>query len=62
MAIKFASRADLHHLRRFMEGKQADVPQDAVQVLDIVLRELSNQRWPFFLFIMTACLALALGF
>lgn len=50
MAIKFASRADLHRLRQFMEGKQADMPQDAVQVLDIVLRELSNQRWHFFFF------------
>ena len=48
MAIKFAARADLHHLRRFMDGKQADVPQDALQVLDIVLRELSNQRCHFF--------------
>ncbi|XP_020259992.1 protein argonaute PNH1-like, partial [Asparagus officinalis] len=45
VVIKFAARADLHHLRRFMEGKQADAPQDAVQVLDIVLRELSNQRY-----------------
>lgn len=45
VAIKFVARADLHHLRLFLEGKQAHAPQDALQVLDIVLRELSNQRY-----------------
>ncbi|KAJ6827225.1 putative protein argonaute PNH1 [Iris pallida] len=45
VGIKFVARANLHHLRRFIEGKQADAPQDAIQVLDIVLRELSNQRY-----------------
>ncbi|KAL2652267.1 hypothetical protein R1flu_020395 [Riccia fluitans] len=37
--IKFASRADLHHLGEFLRGRQADCPQEALQVLDIVLRE-----------------------
>ncbi|RLN12539.1 hypothetical protein C2845_PM09G17500 [Panicum miliaceum] len=45
VAIKFAARADLHHLRQFIDGRQADAPQEALQVLDIVLRELANQRY-----------------
>ncbi|GJN38744.1 hypothetical protein PR202_gb27813 [Eleusine coracana subsp. coracana] len=45
VAIKFAARADLHHLREFIAGRQADAPQEALQVLDIVLRELGNQRY-----------------
>lgn len=40
IVIKFASRADLHHLGMFLAGKQADAPQEALQVLDIVLREM----------------------
>lgn len=43
--IKFAARADLHHLGQFLAGRQADAPQEALQVLDIVLRELSIQRY-----------------
>ncbi|KAF8648141.1 hypothetical protein HU200_064994 [Digitaria exilis] len=45
VAIKFAARADLHHLRQFIAGRQADAPQEALQVLDVVLRELANQRY-----------------
>nr|XP_010914964.1 protein argonaute PNH1 [Elaeis guineensis] len=45
VAIRFVARADLHHLRQFIAGKQADAPQEALQVLDIVLRELSCQRY-----------------
>lgn len=45
--IKFASRADLHHLGMFLEGRQADAPQEALQVLDIVLRELPTSRYDF---------------
>lgn len=43
--IKLAARADLHHLGLFLEGKQADAPQEALQVLDIVLRELPTSRY-----------------
>ncbi|KAF9589390.1 hypothetical protein IFM89_023422 [Coptis chinensis] len=42
--IKFVARADLQHLQQFLAGKVADTPQEALQVLDIVLRELSTQR------------------
>ena len=44
IVIKFASRADLHHLEMFLAGRQADAPQEALQVLDIVLRELPTSR------------------
>lgn len=43
--IKLAARADLHHLGLFLEGKQADAPQEALQVLDIVLRELPTSKY-----------------
>ncbi|XP_019099422.1 PREDICTED: protein argonaute 1 isoform X4 [Camelina sativa] len=45
VVIKLAARADLHHLGLFLEGKQADAPQEALQVLDIVLRELPTSRY-----------------
>lgn len=45
MVIKFAARADLHHLGMFLQGRQADAPQEALQVLDIVLRELPTSRY-----------------
>ncbi|KAH8958404.1 hypothetical protein BDL97_06G022200 [Sphagnum fallax] len=45
VVIKFASRPDLHHLRQFLAGAQADAPQEALQVLDIVLRELPTHRY-----------------
>lgn len=43
-----AARADLHHLGLFLQGKQADAPQEALQVLDIVLRELPTTRYVLF--------------
>ncbi|XP_058098156.1 protein argonaute 1A-like isoform X2 [Magnolia sinica] len=45
IVIKFAARADLHHLGLFLAGKQADAPQEALQVLDIVLRQLPTSRY-----------------
>ncbi|PIA35484.1 hypothetical protein AQUCO_03500088v1 [Aquilegia coerulea] len=45
VVIKFAARADLHHLGLFLQGKQSDAPQEALQVLDIVLRELSSKNY-----------------
>lgn len=47
--IKLAGRADLHHLGMFLEGRQADAPQEALQVLDIVLRELPTSRYGFWM-------------
>ncbi|KAJ8513829.1 hypothetical protein OPV22_004263 [Ensete ventricosum] len=45
VGIKFVAHADLHHLRQFLAGRQTDAPRQALQVLDIVLRELSSQRY-----------------
>ncbi|KAF5196993.1 argonaute [Thalictrum thalictroides] len=45
VVIKFAARADLHHLGLFLQGKRTDAPQEALQVLDIVLRELSSKNY-----------------
>ncbi|KAB2625479.1 protein argonaute 10 [Pyrus ussuriensis x Pyrus communis] len=45
VVIKFVARADMHHLGQFLVGKCADAPQEALQILDIVLRELSNKRY-----------------
>ena len=45
MVIKLAARADLHHLGLFLQGRQTDAPQEALQVLDIVLRELPTTRF-----------------
>ncbi|CAL0320451.1 unnamed protein product [Lupinus luteus] len=45
VVIKFVAKANLHHLGQFLAGKRADGPQEALQILDIVLRELSNKRY-----------------
>ncbi|KAG6435597.1 hypothetical protein SASPL_100471 [Salvia splendens] len=45
VVIKFVAKASLHHLGQFLAGKQADGPRDALQILDIVLRELSMKRF-----------------
>uniref|UniRef100_A0A0E0CTJ0 Piwi domain-containing protein n=1 Tax=Oryza meridionalis TaxID=40149 RepID=A0A0E0CTJ0_9ORYZ len=48
VVIKFAARADLHRLELFLAGRHAEAPQEALQVLDIVLRELPSARYaPF---------------
>ncbi|KAK1259791.1 Protein argonaute PNH1 [Acorus gramineus] len=45
VAIKFVARGNLHYLHQFLAGRQADAPRDTLKVLDIVLREISNQRY-----------------
>ncbi|KAG2728156.1 hypothetical protein I3843_01G187300 [Carya illinoinensis] len=45
VVIKFVARANMHHLGQFLAGKRADAPQEALQILDIVLRELSTKRY-----------------
>ena len=47
MVIKFVARANMHHLGQFLAGKRVDGPQEALQILDIVLRELSTKRCDF---------------
>ncbi|CAL5020404.1 unnamed protein product [Urochloa decumbens] len=42
VVIKFAARADLHRLELFLAGRHAEAPQEALQALDIVLREMPS--------------------
>ncbi|XP_057475261.1 protein argonaute 10-like [Actinidia eriantha] len=45
VVIKFVARANMHHLGQFLAGKRVDGPQEALHILDIVLRELSTKRY-----------------
>ncbi|KAL8501279.1 hypothetical protein ACS0TY_020723 [Phlomoides rotata] len=45
VSIKFASKADLHHLSEFLKGRQHDVPQETLQFLDVVLRETPSKSY-----------------
>ena len=47
MLIKFAARVDLHLLGEFLRGRSADIPHEAIQILDVALRELPTQRLLF---------------
>ncbi|KAG9146474.1 hypothetical protein Leryth_011748 [Lithospermum erythrorhizon] len=38
VSIKFAAKADLHHLQQFLASRQLDAPQETIQALDVVLR------------------------
>ncbi|KAJ4785439.1 Argonaute family protein [Rhynchospora pubera] len=40
--IKHVGSADVSHLQMFLAGLQPDAPQDAIQALDIVLREMPS--------------------
>ncbi|KAL6506440.1 argonaute 5 [Orobanche gracilis] len=45
VSIKFASKADLHHLQQFIKGRQLDVPQETLQFLDVVLRQKPSDSY-----------------
>ncbi|XP_062027323.1 protein argonaute 1-like isoform X2 [Rosa rugosa] len=45
VVIKFAARVDLHDLVLFLQGRKADAPEKALQVLNIVMRELPTSRY-----------------
>ncbi|KAL6566896.1 argonaute 5 [Orobanche minor] len=45
VSIKFASKADLHHLQQFIKGRQLDVPQETLQFLDVVLRQKASDSY-----------------
>ena len=45
VAIKFASKPDIHHLKQFLAGRQMDAPQETIQVLDIVLRAAPSEKY-----------------
>ncbi|VAI38334.1 unnamed protein product [Triticum turgidum subsp. durum] len=39
ITIRIAGRTDLYQLQQFLKGRQKDMPQETIQVLDVVLRE-----------------------
>ncbi|ESQ51256.1 hypothetical protein EUTSA_v10016181mg [Eutrema salsugineum] len=45
VAIKLASRPDLFQLQQFLRRKQRDVPYEAIQVLDVVLRDTPSEKY-----------------
>ncbi|CAI9774583.1 unnamed protein product [Fraxinus pennsylvanica] len=45
VSIKFASKADLHHLQQFLQRQQLDSPQETIQALDLVLRERPSNNY-----------------
>ncbi|KAK7388752.1 hypothetical protein VNO78_23579 [Psophocarpus tetragonolobus] len=45
VAIKFAACVSMRQLRELLSGKQVDTPQEALTVIDIVLRELAAQSY-----------------
>nr|XP_025683700.2 protein argonaute 10-like [Arachis hypogaea] len=45
VVIKFAAHVSMHQLRELLSGKQVDTPQEALIVIDIVLRELAAQSY-----------------
>ncbi|XP_059429807.1 protein argonaute 5-like [Corylus avellana] len=45
VAIKFASKPDIDHLRQFLSGRQLDSPQETIQVLDVVLRAAPSELY-----------------
>ncbi|XP_059455090.1 protein argonaute 1-like [Corylus avellana] len=45
VTIKFISRADIHHLRQFLSGRQLDAPQETIQALSVVLKATSSEKY-----------------
>ncbi|KAK6163453.1 hypothetical protein DH2020_000317 [Rehmannia glutinosa] len=45
VSIKFASKADIHHLQQFIHGRQNDAPQETLQALDVVLRQTPSNNY-----------------
>lgn len=45
VTIKFVAVASMVKLQELLSGKQVDNPQEAINVIDIVLRELAAQRY-----------------
>ena len=43
MVIRFAARVSMNQLRELLSGKQVDTPQEALTVIDTVLRDLATQ-------------------
>lgn len=44
MTIKFEALASMLQLRELFSGKPVDTPQEAITIIDIILREFAAQR------------------
>ncbi|KAG6662378.1 protein argonaute PNH1-like [Carya illinoinensis] len=45
VTISFVALASMHQLRELLAGKSVDTPQEALTIIDIVLRQLPGQRY-----------------
>jgi hypothetical protein len=45
VTIRYAARANLYHLQQFLNGQQRDSPHDAIQALDVVMRESPSLKY-----------------
>lgn len=45
ITIRIAGRTDFYHLQQFLLGRQRDMPQETIQVLDVVLRESPSWKY-----------------
>ncbi|KAK3033545.1 hypothetical protein RJ639_034006, partial [Escallonia herrerae] len=45
VSIKFAAKADLHHLQQFLQCRQLDAPHETIQALDVVLRATPSLKY-----------------
>ncbi|KAI3976434.1 hypothetical protein MKX01_008292 [Papaver californicum] len=46
VTIKLVAHPDLQHLELFLQGRQTDVPQEVITVLDVVLRQEPTAKYP----------------
>ncbi|KAI3909651.1 hypothetical protein MKW98_014068, partial [Papaver atlanticum] len=46
VTIKLVAHPDLHHLELFLQGRQTDMPQEVITVLDVVLRQEPTAKYP----------------
>ncbi|KAK6926677.1 Argonaute, linker 1 domain [Dillenia turbinata] len=45
VSIKFASQPNLNHLLEYLHSRHVDIPQDTIQVLDVVLRDFPSSEY-----------------
>ncbi|KAK4375931.1 hypothetical protein RND71_006608 [Anisodus tanguticus] len=45
VSIKFAAKADLHHLKQFLQSRQSDGSPETIQALDVVLRVSPSAKY-----------------
>jgi eukaryotic translation initiation factor 2C len=44
VAIKFFAHFSIHQLHKLLSGKKVETPQEAINAIDIVLKELASHR------------------